>query len=390
MKSKITVLRPILGTTILVLILLLLWQSAQCARFRTHRLEPSLLFSLYVLPGEEKNPNLQLQSLEKERLSLNFPVRPAVVENRAYIADADRRMVQIFSADSQVPELVLASKVPENVNADIPFATLDLGIPNWVAVDPQQQNIYIQSSMESQAASASSHKTASDIPSAELRNSLTRSEIRQNFSAVLHLNEKGELLGKLENEGYGQEGYRQVLRLLSDEKQLLYLLHREKEGLQLSVYRAGKLLQRFGKPRLAIAKRAGVFHQLEDIWPIAAGRAVIGSVAFRRKKDYSLVERVIYRQKRANGAAVILLRSDDPAEYLAGALPNGGFCLMQSEDEGKQIFYKIFNGAGEYMNNQRIVLGDQRPSWRQVYLTLQGQLMSTRLWRGRYEIYEWR
>jgi hypothetical protein len=53
------------------------------------------------------------------------------------------------------------------------------------------------------------------------------------------------------------------------------------------------------------------------------------------------------------------------------------------------VLFKIYDSAGQYINNQLISFPGLRASWRESYLTHAGKIYTTRLYRGKFEIYEW-
>ena len=112
-------------------------------------------------------------------------------------------------------------------------------------------------------------------------------------------------------------------------------------------------------------------------------------MALRDKSSYALISRRIYRMARGDGAASELLRIDDPADYFVSARPEGGFYLMTAEEDGTRILFKTFDASGEYLNNRLIVFPGLRASWRETFVDSAGRIFSSRLYLGKFELYEW-
>ena len=77
-------------------------------------------------------------------------------------------------------------------------------------------------------------------------------------------------------------------------------------------------------------------------------------------------------------------------DHFAWIRPEGGFMLMRAEDDGTDLLLKNYSSDGKYLDNRLIQFPGMRGSWRETWLSLDGRIFSTRLFRGRFEIYEWK
>ena len=361
-----------------------------CARFRVQELNPFSRFSLDLLPPKAKNPDMKLQILEKEGLAYNFPIRPALSGSRIYLSDAKQKLVRVFDDDEE-PLLLLGSRRPSSLPSDssVKYRQLDLGIPGWIAVDEDTGEIYIQS-----YAPISPPVKEEKVRLPEKRLSGRQSRIFQSPSFILRLNKKARLIGRIGREGYNSPPFDLILQMHSDKGGPLYVLHKDRsiKELELLVFEKGRLLRRFGMPALdhidLDLKQKLIL--LEHIQPVADQDFVIGSLAVRKKNNFQLLERIIYRQSTPEAKARILFRNDNLIDFLVWAGSKGNFYMFQTEESGSEILLKIFSKKGVYLENRSIELPGLRYAWRDTFLDLEGRVFSSRVLQNKFVVYEWK
>ena len=378
-----------------VVALLVIGVSLACARFRIEELEPRPVFSTTVVRAENPNPTGAVQLQESGRVPFNLPVQPAINTSHAYIADPSRKMVRIFRAgNSDTPRAVLAGEGAA-VTSELTRYNLKMGIPGWIAVDDDDENLYIQNFARDAA--------PLNVPDQPIENrpSNQTSVLRQISSTILVLDVENEyrVKGNLGINGFDTEPFPEILRMTADENGLLHVLYRatnaapnsSQEQLILTTYRDGTPVRRFDAFEGAANadERRQYFIEWEDIVPGPGGDFAIFAVSLRQKSSYDLVSRRIFRQDAPDTAPMELLRLDDPADYFVSSRPDGGFFLLNAEEDGSRILFKTFSPEGEYLNNRLIVFPGLRAAWRETFLSLDGRIFSSRLYLGKFELYEW-
>ncbi len=358
-----------------------------CARFDIKTLKANLLFSLAIIPANKENPNMQLQVKENENLAYNLPLRPVVLKSNLYVSDPDKKMVKIFSDNTNKAKLILAKERPSQLSKAITYKKIDLGIPGWLAIDRENEYLYIQSFEPVPPANDKQLE-------AERRLSGQHSRIFQSPSLILKVNKRGNLISKIGREGINGTPFSLILQIHTDANKKLYVLHKDiqKKELELIVFKDSKLLRRYTMPDLRSESennsRKNIFI-LEHIQAIEGKNFVIGSVAIRKKSDFSFIKRIIYYQKNPEDIPQILLDNDNPSNYLTWADSEGKFYMHQTEESGSKLLFKIFSKQGKYLKNWELELPELRSSWKDIFINLQGQILSTRIVRDKFMVYEW-
>ena len=190
----------------------------------------------------------------------------------------------VFSDGREEALLLLGAKRPSALQAESPvnYKQLDLGLPGWLAVDEETEDIYIQSYDPLPSNEKEPLPPEKRLPG-------RHSRILQSPSLILKLNEEGELIGKIGQEGYYTKPFDLILQIYPDSEERLHVLHKNKETkeLELLVFEKSRLLRRFTMPELDInlqAKQNLII--LEHIQPVAGRDFVIGSIAVRKKSNF--------------------------------------------------------------------------------------------------------
>ncbi len=315
----------------------------------------------------------------------NLPLEVAIGTARVYIPDTAAQLIKIFTDGSPKVMKLLGAKKPPRLSSKIQFQALELGIPGRIAVDEAEENLYIQSFLPD-----TQKKKKKNRP-IEKRRSLQQSALVQTTSMILHLNRHHKLQGKLGQRGYNTAPFSLILGLYPDTGGRFSVAHKTKKDAELLVFRHGSFVRRFSKPKLPWAQNMkDKMAILEDIIPVAGKSFVIGSVALRNKKNFAFIERIIYMQTNTDEAARILLRNDNPQDFLAWAKPDGNFYMTHLEEDEGELLFKIFTREGEYIDNQLINFVAFPSSWRSTFLNLKGRIFSTRIKQKQFIIYEWK
>ncbi len=357
-------------------------QSAGCARFRIEELQPTPLFSIPIKLPDEPNLEQTVQALQNGRVVYNFPVKPVTDGTYLYVTDPARSLVRVFSRGSTRP-LKIFGNVNPAPHEDIKFVKIRAGTPGWAATD-EDENIYIQLHTDVKPAANEIALSPEERQTGQVSHT---GEVTP--SQIVHLNDQDEILGYIGQNGYNSENFGLIIRMDAAEEGLLFVLHKSPE-LTLSVFRNGKKMKSItGLAPGTDQEKKKYLVQVEDIVPDAAAKFFIVSAAFRDKTGYNLEYRKIFRIDE-NDQSTELLNIEDPDDFFSWTRPDGGFYLTHTEEEGSGILFKIYNPGGEYLNNRLVVFPDIRSSWREPYLTLQGRIYTSRLFRGKYELYEWK
>ncbi len=369
------------------IVLALCLALASCARFRIEELEPAPVFSLPVARAGETNPQGYVQIMENGRVAYNFPIEAAMGGAAIYIADPARRLVRVFNRGAERPNRLYGETEPADLE-DVRFVKLRLGIPGRTAADEDGEHVYIQSFPDS-ASGPAAQAPAPVEPENRLSGQV--SDIRVQASSILHLNEDGELLGVYGVGGYNSAPFPFVHRLTADENGLLHVAYRGAAGLTLASFKDGALVQEYREFAAGSEEEQRKYIvEMEELAPGPEGRFALACAALRKRSDYDLVERIVYRLDGPAGPPLELLRSDDSQDHFAWSRPDGGFYLMNTKEDGSRILFKIFSPEGEYLSNRLIVFPGLRISWRETFLSLDGRIYTARLFLGKFELYEWK
>ncbi len=374
-------------TRLLAALLLSLLISG-CARFRIEELKPNILVSLPVLMPDEENPDAFIQAEMAGRVLYNIPGIPALDGDMIYIPDPARKLLRVFSQSSG--KLTALYGNSEKKYEDINYYPVDLGIPGLVSVD-NDSGFYLQSHQVKTETEKENEQEDLTLTPAELRmpGRLNPASMHIQPSRILHVSDDGKLLSVIGKQGKNSDLFDNIVRLNSLDNRL-FVLHNDREaGLTLSVFEDDELINTFRTDLSTLSgKPESYMTRTEDIVP-AENNSVMASIIYRNKKNYDIVSRLILRINE-NGTQEEVLRINDPSDYFSWTHEKGGFYITRVEDDGSGILFKIYSPTGEYINNRLIRFPGVRSSWLETFITMNDRILSTRINRGRYEIYEWK
>lgn len=348
-----------------------------CARFRIEELEPALIASLKVQLEKPGSGLKSVHALYRRRVIYNFPIKPVTDGNFIFILDPAQKLVRIFALASKKLVKLMGHTVPA-VPEGVTWVKLPTGAPGQVAAN-DDGHIFVQN-----------YLPVPEKPVQRSKKKKEKNEIRPGMSYIVHVNPDGEPVWTMGQDGLASEPFESIIRMDTLEGDSLYVLHRRAGRKVLSYYEEGSLLSSYDAfTPGSVEERKKYFIEIEDMVPAAQGQYVLVSAAFRHKDTHAPVYRQIYRVY-ASGDAEQLLFTEDPADYFAWSRPDGGFYMMNSEEDGSRILFKIYNNRGEYLSNRLIIFPELRESWRETYLTLQNKIYTSRLQHGNFELYEWK
>lgn len=381
------------------LVFLILILTYSCARFRIQELEPQPVFAFSVTLDRKQNADQKIQLLQNGRVFHNLPAQPLLLDDQALIADPAGGFIRVYNIDEDRPHLLLGYDLPDtDPGKDIRSIKLEAGIPGQMAADPQYNRFCVQLSQMLNPAQSS--KPEYPVGSPAERPTLTGSAIAYQPSLIQCLDREYNRVHLLGRGGSGdKESFRAIRRLRMHQDQLLEVLHtrsagRNKEILVLDIYKDGQPFQQYDAETLTLPATLNsnqrLHIEIEDIQIGSDMSTVFLSVGLRKKSNYDLNQRIIYRLDGPKSTPVELFRTDDPSDHFAFPAEDGGFNLMNATEDGNSVLFKIFSPEGEYLNNQRIVFPDIRSSWRETFFLSGDRIMTSRLYRGQYELYEWK
>lgn len=392
----------------LAAVLLLFVLVAGCARFKIQELKPVVLFSVPVTLSGGEQEGAESASIPAERngrVVFNFPLRPYFNSSYVYIPDPPRKLIRVFDTTAgTLDKMILPQGSPIPVPDGVERLTVELNLPGWIAGDATE-NLYIQNFLPDPGSAEDEN-----VPAPENREPGALMTLRRppTPSVILQLDDDGQPLYTLYEDPPSRKPFEEILRMNGGEEGRLFVLHtirdkKERRRKFLSEYRGGLLVARYGRNEWGSKKeRDDYWVDLEDMVSEDGGKYVLACVAFRERDSHRAAYRKIYRiegrvQVNPNRdddetpppPAEEILVTQNQSDFFAWVRPDGGFFLMNPEADGSSVLYKIYDRTGEYINNQKIAFRGPYASWRDSFVTGAGRIYTPRLYRGKFEIYEW-
>ncbi len=373
----------------------------QCDQTTTKKINLTQLLSLNVEESDLfDNSNRQPVTYyyPPKKLYNQLPMFPAVSKKMIYLPNFMRNRIFGYLLNEEKPrhqwrieQNISDSSSP--IGRKVESSEHPLGL---IAVDPSDSHIYIQYFLKN-------GKSINNSP--QLNRKKIYDEGTTNPSIIAHLKKNGEISGWIGM----KEPFAEILKLEVDSNNFLYVLTRRKKKIELNVYLNEEYQGKYEKPTFqSRIKNRNIISQLEYLRPLVDSESIsiasnsdvqiddqenqekktppiIGVVSFRDKKDYSLLERVIYRQNGWVSEPSEIMRTND---FFSHNKTDGSLVLQESDSAGDTIVYKFHNPQGKYLYRSSFALEPVRSSWRNSFSDLRGRLFFIRFWENRYEIYE--
>ena len=350
---------------------------AGCARFRVQELKPTRVFAVPLLSAF---PHLAKGSDEFTRpiQIAGITSSPAILGNRIFIPDPTAGIVRIFKRNADTADSVVADKLEKGSEATL--IRVRAGIPGR-AVSDDDENVFI---VLHEGPAPDEKNEPEPPPERRTTDRFNANAFMDTPARIVHIKED-QLAGIFGREG-GKEGpaFERILRLHAMEG-ALYVFHSVGGARQLSVYQNEKRIKQFENFTIPENDALKYFTDIEDMFP--AGQSVIVSVVLRNKNTFAPEARRVYSWD--GHTANLIYTIDEDADQFIAARPDGGFTVANSED-GNRMLLKIYSPSGEYLNNRLIVMPDFRNTWREVTVDAAGRVFSNRIYKGSFEVYEWK
>ena len=389
----------------------LLWLS--CARFRIEELKPSRFAALSIARADSPNPEQAPQIKMAGHVPYNLPVQPVTDGSRIYMSDAERRLVRIFDNSGEIVRLIGPSGtvVPE----DVKLIRVQAGIPGLIAVD-DNRTIYVQyrraepiKAVAPKKPAGVSPKTANpkdgpspedegpSVPLSEGQDTNPVQRIAGVFdtrdrnlppSVILEIGRDDKVVHTIGKEGVGGAPFGLIYKMDVDPKNRLVVTYREGDAYRIGIYDKGVRVTVYenlsAKPDPASNTRV----EGASLGP--TGDFALMCVVFRDKKTFNPLVRKVFRLDSPEAEPREIHSTDDMRDFCGPARADGGFYMVNAEKDGSRVLFKIFSPTGEYVNNRLVRFPGMYASWRKTYMRLDGRIFSSRIYRGKLEMYEWK
>lgn len=369
------------GLTRLVFSLLTL--SLSCAGFRIQELSPGILLRVPIT-FPQSYQTASIQATFNGRVATNFPFKPYPGNELVLMQDAAHNRLLGFAYSAEL-ELLAQKKKAADFKTQV---NLDLAIPGFVT---GFNDTYYVESMQPEAVKDTRPaywipgSSSPDAPADQrLPGSMAGKEYGGSLSRIYRIEDGKSSEVKL------PDGRFELILDMQAAQDRLYVFHEisVKEGRQrlLSVFERGKWLENVNFTGFTPEETRNYVIHIEAIAP--SFQSYLLTAVFRNKTDYSPAFRRVYRLLPA-GSYEKITEEKDPGIFFFSAEEDGSFWLMEPSEDSSRILLRYFTAAGDYQSNRLIEFPGLRASWRETY-SVKGRLFSTRLYRGYYELYEWK
>ncbi len=390
-----------------------------CARFRIEELKPNRLVALSIARADAGNSEQLTQVKMSGHVPYNLPVQPVTDGSRVYVTDPERRMVRVFDNSGELVKLIAppGTVAPE----DAKLIRVQAGIPGLVAVD-DNRTIFVQyrraeplkpkpekplpvlaSETKEEAKTGSGGKQASPYeegPTVPLSEGIDKHPVERIAgifdtrdravppSVIVQINKDDKVAHTIGKQGAGSEPFGLILRMDVDPKNRLIVTYREGDAYRIGIYENGVRVS--GYENLNVKGDPNLQVRVEDAAPGPAADFALLCVVYRDRKSFNPVFRKVFRVDSPEAEPVEIHSTDDVRDFCGRARGDKGFYMLNAERDGSRVLFKIFSPTGEYVNNRLVRFPGMHASWRRTYMTLDGRIFSSRVYRGKLELYEWK
>lgn len=364
-----------------------------CARFRIEELKPNRIAALPIARADAANVEQYPQVKMAGHVPYDLPVQPIQVGSRIYMADAERRLVRVFDNSGELTLLVAGPGVqaPE----DSRVVRVAAGVPGLIAAD-EDRTIYIQyrraeplKAPVAPAGQPAGPKTETENPINRIAGIFDTRDRALPPSVIVQIARDDKVAATLGQDGVGGAPFQLIYRMDIDPKNRLIVTHRVGTSFHISIYKEGTRVVEFDNLQIKNDDKEYDV-RVEEVAPSPAGDFALVCAVYRDKRSFNPVFRKLFRVDSPTSEPKQIHSTDDMRDFCGQARADGGFYMLNSEKDGSRILFKIFNPAGEYVNNRLVRFPGMHASWRRTYMNLDGRIFSSRIYRGQLELYEWK
>lgn len=367
-----------------------------CARFRINELKPGVIFSIPVsLPKNTPHSKNTFILSQNEHVAHGLPLKITTWDNKVIVTDHSNQQINIYYRNQQIPYAIIGKNFKDK---------RIVGEAILKKVNFHQSGIFATSVKENLFCFVTFLKTITPkkaiykIGTPPERPITTGTKIDFNLSQIECLNDD---LETATNQNTVQQINDEKLLAIQDiyiSKNAMGVLHNIKKNKKewvksLTVFAQDIESQTYNRDSFDFLKRAmfkGKHAEIESMVLSPIDNEVYVLISLHKKNNYELISKTLYRLKGPKEIPEELYQSDDPSDFFACPLLNGGFYIKNTGEDGDRILFKIFDADGIYLKNVRVNLPGIRASWRETFCTSDASIFSNRLYRGQYELYEWK
>lgn len=366
----------------------------ECARFRINELKSSLVFSIAVSLPSDKGLNKDSLLLSKnDHVIHGLPIQSMLWKDRIIITDYNKKVIKLYKLDKKNPEAVIGKDSNlNNYSSDIIKKKVNFQFSGLINVS-QKKNIFCFVIFPQ---TVDKGKPGYPVGSPPERPVITGTKINFNKSGIICLNDDLQQPADMNYLNTIGNELTAIQNIFISESAIGILhnnLVNKKWQKNLSVYFANESPIDYNIGNLKLLKNTQFNNQhieIEEMVLSPNDNRIYIYVSIHDKKNFELISKTLFRIENPDDAPEILYQTDDPADFFACPLHNGGFYIKNTNEEGDRILFKIFDASGEYIRNVRITLPGIRASWFETFCTNDANIYSNRLYRGQYELYEWK
>ena len=386
-----------------------------CARFRIEELKPTRFSELPIARADSPNLEQYPQVKMAGHVPYDLPIQPITNGSRVYMSDPERRLVRVFDLSGEVTRLIGPPGV--RVPDDVKFVRVGAGIPGLIAVD-EDRTLYIQYrkaeplratakslNPKTPGAKAQAGKDGApepeegpSIPLTEGENTNPVERIAGVFdtrdrglppSVIVQINRDDKVVQTIGKEGVGGAPFGLIYSMDVDPKNRLIVTYREGDAYRIGIYEKGVRLNVY--ENLTVKTPDPAYDvRVEGAAAGPTGEFALFCAVYRDRKTHNPVLRKVFRLESPEAEPKEIYTTDDVRDFCGPARADGGFYMLNAEKDGSRILFKIFSPTGEYLDNRLIRFPGMYASWRRTFMRLDGRIFSSRIYRGKLEMYEWK
>ncbi|MES0489067.1 MAG: hypothetical protein ABUK01_03685 [Leptospirales bacterium] len=366
-------------------LLLLIFSSLYCSRFKVTKLEPERVFAIPI--GEEP------ESLDFPRhhgIYHGIPSRIGISGDWLIVSETRKKRIKIFKGENLsvvihnenvvVDENEFAAVGNENSVEVISSSNLD--IPGMI-IAGNNDDFYVLNYSPAERDQ--------------------QDEEGIGFYKIIQYDVKGNMLDLIGREGKEELPFESISWMDIDSENNLWVLHRHLGELQLDRYSDGENIVSLSQKdceRVLFADQienstGNTLSGCELMYPVENGEEIlmVGKVEkiSNKKSDKSnyafLYRKFVLFNYTSTAKSVVFEKLNDPEDY--PYIPNGNNLFIWRTLDPSKIRLGIYTSEGDITKSLQVELFGKRPNWRSLYATLSGNIIGIRVFNRTFEVYEW-